>query len=1092
MMLEGMLGALALAAGGTFEGYYRQPDLHGETIVFVAEGDLWTVAPDGGLARRLTSHPGLESQPAISPDGTTVAFCAQYEGPREVYTIPLAGGVPQRRTWGARRATVVGWTPDARVLYHTLEFSGLPNLQLATVDLGDGRREPLPLAQASAGVHGDDGTLYFVRFPFQGSRTKRYRGGTARSIWKFEPGASEAVEITSNADGESHSPMWHEGRVWFAGDRDGIMNLWSMAPDGSDARQHTHYRDFDVQDPALDGGRVGYQHGADLAMYDMADGSTKTLPITLGSDLDQLRERWVDDPWDYLTSARLSPDGDRVALTARGEIFVVPARTGRRVHIARDHGVRYREAQFLPDGEHLVALSDESGELEFWKFRADGYGSPEQLTQDSTVHRSGSTVSPDGRWLTWHDKDLKLWVRDLESGRTRLVSVSEYSGYSGLVFSPDSMWLAYVQPAQNTFARIWLHDLEDRSSRPITTDQVNSGAPAFAPDGRWLYFLSDRHFQTMVGSPWGPYQPEPYLVNMTRVYALSLAGIERSPFEAEDELTKAAKDDEPATKEEPPEAGEPDESDDQTPELAEARLAYDLEGVLGRLHEVPLPPGDYSALTCTDKHLYLVSRGVGPDAKGNLLAFEIEPHQPDHEPVTVAEGITSYELSLDRKKLLIRKNNTLAVIAADGKKADLTKAKIDAGGWRFPLDPREEFVQMFREAWRLHRDYFYDRGMHGTDWAALYEKHAPLAARVSDRHELSDLLAQMVGELSALHTYVARGDVREGPDSIPQATLGARLVRDDPGGGFRIAEIPQVDPDYPDERSPLARPDLDVREGDVITHLDGVALAGRPDPGPLLRDKVGRPVRLRLAPREAGGETRDVIVEAISTGADAELRYDAWEHSRRLLVEKWSEGHVGYVHIRAMGGRNYAQDFARHFYPQFMKAGLIVDVRHNRGGNIDSWLLEKLMRKAWMYWQGRAGRPTWNMQFAFRGHLVALCDERTASDGEAFCAGFRRLGLGEVIGTRTWGGEIWLSFSNVLVDRGIATAAEFGVYGPEGQWLIEGHGFEPDVEVDNLPHATFNGEDVQLRAAVDRLLALIRDDPRDVPPPPAYPDLSFE
>ncbi len=417
--------------------------------------------------------------------------------------------------------------------------------------------------------------------------------------------------------------------------------------------------------------------------------------------------------------------------------------------------------------------------------------------------------------------------------------------------------------------------------------------------------------------------------------------------------------------------------------------------------------------------------------------------------------------------------------------ADLAKLTVPLGDWTFHLDPRAEWRQMFTEAWRLERDYFYDRGMHGLDWPAIRTKYLPLVDRVTDRAELSDILAQMVSELSALHIFVRGGDVRPGTDNVWPAALGATLVRDDTAGGYRVDHIIRTDPDRPERRPPLARPGVDVAEGDVIAMVNGVASLSVPDVYTLLRGQADKQVLLRVKPK-AGGGARDVIVMPISAQREDDLRYDEWEYTRRLAVEQASQNTIGYVHLRAMGGGNMAE-WTREFYPVFNRDGLIIDVRHNSGGNIDSWILEKLLRKAWFYWQERVGSPTWNMQFAFRGHIVVLVNERTASDGEAFAEGFRRLGLGKVIGTRTWGGEIWLSSNNFLVDRGIATAAETGVYGPEGQWLIEGHGVDPDIVVDNLPNATFEGKDAQLEAAVKHLQELIKTKPVPVPKTPPYP-----
>ena len=460
----------------------------------------------------------------------------------------------------------------------------------------------------------------------------------------------------------------------------------------------------------------------------------------------------------------------------------------------------------------------------------------------------------------------------------------------------------------------------------------------------------------------------------------------------------------------------------------------------------------------------------------------------DPEPETVVEGFRIYRVSDDGKKLLLRKGGDLYVIDAKAVKADL-KTEVDTSDWAFSLDPREEWRQMFVESWRLERDYFYDRGMHGVDWEKMLDKYLPLVDRVTSRRELSDLQGQMAGELSALHIFVRSGDPREGDDDIDPASLGALLARDDSAGGWRVEHIYRADPDYPESLAPLARAGVDVAKGSVIAAINGVSTLEVSHPAVLLRHQAGMQVRLSVV--SPAGEARDVIVRPISASADAGLRYTEWEITRRQRVEEAGGGDLGYLHLRAMGRGNMAE-FYRDFYPVFNRKGLILDMRHNRGGNIDSWILERLLRRAWFYWQPRVGEPYWNMQYAFRGHLVMLIDESTASDGEAVSEGFRRLELGKLIGTRTWGGEIWLTSSNRLVDRGIVTAAEFGVYGPEGEWLIEGHGVEPDIEVDNLPHATWKGEDAQLEAALEYLERMIKEDPRPVPTAPKHPDLSVK
>lgn len=1085
-------------------GYFRYPTINGDTIAFAAEGDIWTVSTSGGVAHRLTSHPAEESNAHLSPDGRLIAFAAAYEGPTEVYTMPIGGGVPTRRTFAAEASIPVGWTPGGHLLYTTQHFSTLPDSQLVEIDLANGHQTRIPLSQSGEAAVDPEGTIYFVRPPFHRQAVKRYHGGTARKIWRWSPKEAEAKNLTGDYVGESFAPMWEQGRLYFVTDRDGTLNIWSMKDTGGDLKQHTHHSGWDVQSPSLHQGRIVYQLGADIWLFDIKTGVDRVVPITLASDFDQLREKWVERPIEHLTSAHLHPSGQSVVLTARGGVFVAPAKGGRFVRVSSKPGVRYRDACFMPDGKKLLALSDETGELEFRLLPARGIGDDKALTHDGKILRWRGYPSPDGKHFAYSDKNEDLWVVEVATGTSKKISQSR-EGISEIEWSPDSRYLVFGEAAANTFRQLHLYELESGATIPLTSDRYNSSSPAWSPDGQWLYFLSDRALHSLVPGPWGTRQPEPYFDKSAEIFRLALRKGIRSPFQPADELhprpegrrtrsgalledwdtetsfadAKAANvDKKPA----PIEAARPAAKKGATPKP----IHIDRGDIERRIKVVPAPRGNIHSLSVNSKALFWLEHESGSGGKTNLVALEIG--NENKKPERILADVRSYELSANGQKLLVRKDDEFFIIdAAASPPMKLAESRVDLSAWHYSIDPAEDFRQMFVDAWRLHRDYFYDRHMHGVNWTAMRDKYAPLVKRVTTRNELNDLLAQMVGELSVLHSAVRGGDFRKGPDQISVASLGARLERDESKGGYRIDSIYQSDPDLPGDMSPLADPDLDLHAGDLIESINGEPILSKADPQLLLRQQQGKQVLLRIHPK-AGGASRDVIVKPI--GDEADLRYRDWIYSRRQRVEQQGHGKIGYVYLRAMTA-NDLSDWYRNFYPVFNRQGLIIDVRHNRGGNIDSIILEKLMRKAWFYWQARVGNPTWNMQYAFRGHLVVLCDENTASDGEAFTEGFRRLGLGKVIGTRTWGGEIWLSAGNRLSDGGVATAAEDGVYGPERKWLIEGHGVDPDIVVDNLPHATFNGSDAQLDAAVKHLQDLIEKDPRPVPAHPDYPDKSF-
>ena len=1068
----------SIAFAASREGYYMYPAIHGKTIVFTAEGDLWSVGIEGGTATRLTSARGIESHASISPDGKMIAFSAQYEGPTEVYTMPIDGGLPVRRTYEGEAAIVVGWTPGGQVMYSTRFFSTLPNVQLATINLKTDQKTLIPLEQASNGVYTESGdTLFFTRFPFQGSHTKRYKGGTAQNIWRYIKGQPEATPLTADYAGTSKDPMLGGGRVYFASDRDGTMNIWSMDMNGRKLRQETFHSGFDIVSPSLSDGRIAYHEGADIYVYNIATKKDRLVPIQLSSDFDQEVTQWVKHPMKYLTSAHISPKGNRIALTARGEVFVAPVSVGRLVEVTRKSGVRYRNARFMPEGKTLELQSDESGYQEFWTYPANGVGKGEQLTHEGMGFRNEGVPSPDGKFLAYTDRRHRLLIFDIAEKRLTVVGTSDWGGYGNLKWSPDSRWLAYTRPDPNTYEQLMVYNLSRDSSYALTDDRVNSYSPAWSLDGKWLYFLSDRTFHSLVSSPWGPDQPEPFFDKTTDIYAIALEKGERFPFAPPNELTDTS---EPALQK----AGRVKEKG----KSESAGVTIDFSGIQSRTYQVPVPAGRYQNLSMNDKALFIVEGAGESSDQPKLEAIAIG--NKEVAPKTLIKGVGRYELSDNGKKLMAMKGSAIYVIDASANPpAALQKDAVNLKNWTFSFNPKEEWRQMFVDAWRLEQDYFYDPNLQGVNYEATLKRYLPLVSRITDREELNDLIGQIVGELSALHTFVVGGDIRKPTYDISVGSLGAILSRDEAAGGFKITHIFRADPNYLNVVSPLARPGLNIEEGDVITAINGVATLYAPSPDKLLENQVGRQVLLEMKSGKTGKEFRQVVVP-ISQNQFANLRYSQWEYDRRIIVDKESHDEIGYVHLRAMGTSDFSQ-WVRDYYPVFNREGLIIDVRDNRGGNIDSWILEKLIRKAWMYWKPRDEKPFWNMQYAFRGYIVVLCNQFTASDGEAFTEGFKRLHLGKVIGMRTWGGEIWLSFDNGLLDGGIASAAELGVYGPGGHWLIEGHGVNPDIVVDDTPHETFEGHDAQLQEAIKYLMTQIKEHPVTTPPPPPYPIKAF-
>ncbi|MBB3172356.1 tricorn protease [Endobacter medicaginis] len=1118
MFRRALFAATALlmpVAAHAVPGYLRDPSAAAGLLAFVAEQTVWTVPQSGGQAHRLTDRPagsvGADPHPVVAPDGKSVVFAASYDGPTELYLIGVDGGTPKRLTYNNTKTTPLGWDARAGVLFTMAGDSlGVHGQVVGHVDPRTGAQEIYPLAGANDAALSPDGRwLVFVRFGLAatGDHLRQYRGGAMAQLWRFDlhdtsPGA-EAQRI-GPADANWRRPMWWKGRLVVVSDRDGRDNLWSLAADGSDPRQITHFTDAGVRQASLDGDAVVFQLGADLHRTDLATGHDTLLPIELLTDRPGLRPYWIDRPLGFLTDIAVAPKGDLALVTARGHAVIAATGPRRRVEIGAADGSRLRDAVFSEDAKTVFAIADTSGEEEVWAYPADGAGPGRQLTHDGDTERTGLHPSPDGRLLAITDMKGRLRILDIASGAQTLVDDAASDGtteHDDVVWSHDSRTLAFSRTRGVSLRdQLALYDVGARKLHWVTDDRYDSGHPAFSPDGHFLYFLSARHFELANGSPWGDRNTGPVFDRRVGIYALALQPDATFPFRPRDELSPprevspdtphgAASD--PAAPKTPRERADAAEAKrrqgvDRTPP------AIAWQGLETRLYQVPQDAGNYAALAVNAGYLYLLDR-ADEDEPGRLVSVHIDDEDPKVE--TVAPKVIDFALSGDGKTLLLATPGDkpapalglpgtprLLLIPAVAKapdKPDHTVVALD--DWRLRVDPASEWRQMYLDAWRMDRAFFYDPALRGVNWSAVRDRGLALIDRLGDRADLSDLLGQTIGELSALHSQIRPPDTEAPNPALDVAGLGARLT---PGkDGWRIARIYATDPDLPDHRGPLQAPWLDIRAGDLITAIDARPTAGIADPASLLTGLAGRQVLLQWRSATQGTAHKAIVIPC-KAKTEAALAYSDWELTRAARVQAASGGRYGYLHLRAMGPSDI-ETFVREFYANIDRDGLIIDVRDNHGGNIDSWVINALLRRAWMFWKRYDHAPAVNMQQAFRGHVVLLVDQLTYSDGETVSNGIKTLKLAPLIGERTSGAGVWLSDRNRLIDNGVARAAQMPQFAMNGAWQVENHGVEPDETVDNLPHATFLGHDAQLEAGIARLNAMAKADP--IPPLVAGP-----
>lgn len=1058
-------------------GYYRYPTLHNDTLVFTAEGDLWKMKLGEQYAQRLTTHPAEEKEASISPDGNWVAFVANYSGTPEVHIIPIQGGVAKRITFENVGVKVQGWSADSKILYsYNGRVGPAGNWTLKQVDPTTLIATPIPLADAVEGsIASDDKTLYFTQFGLQISsdNARAYKGGAKGELWKYTLESNkEATLLTRKHKGSARSPMISNERLYFISNQSGSDNLWSMKLNGRDQQQHTQYTDWEVRNARVNGNKIVYQLGADIKIFDIPSKESTLVDITLTSDFPGLRERWVNKPLKNLTSSKQAGDAKKVVLTARGRVAIAATDGSRLIEVATPKNSRTRKAILSHDTKSVYALNDSSGELEIWQYPVDGSQEGEQLTFDGNIFRWDLYLSPDGKSIAHDDKNGDLWLLNLKTKENKKV-LSNNAGYfpiASLVWSGDSQLIALTHAdIKAERSQILLLDVMGNKHQILTSEKYASFSPTFSNDSSWLYFLSDRHFNSSPRSPWGDRNMGANFDRRTQIFAIALKENVEFPFEQPTELDEL-KDAEPVADEKDTDENESDTSDKSKTE-DQPKESVDWENIAQRLWQVPVEPGNYSKLLANKTFLYVLDKITEPKSQATLKAIKIEPNS---KPQTFLGSVQSFSLSDDSETLFIQKTGSkkdMFLVKAAAKFSSTAKnIKVNTSDWKLHVNPKQEWQQIFHDAWLMHRDSLFDEDMRGLDWAAIKQKYLPLLVRLTDRRELNDIFEQMMGELNALHSQVRGGEFPIDSNAAKAATLGAQYSHTKQG--VKIAHIYINDPELINRLSPLAKPGVNVKVGDIISAINGHKIENISDIVKALQNKAGKQVLLNLVRAD---EQIKTVVRPSSTREDYYNRYFDWVTQNQQKVHQ-ADDELGYLHLRAMGPGDVAT-FAREFYAQYKKQGLIIDVRRNNGGNVDSWILEKLLKRAWSFWQVRGGEPYTNMQQTFRGHLVVLADQYTYSDGETFTAGIKALELGTVIGKQTAGAGVWLTGRNRQTDGGMARVAEFPVYAMDGQWLTEGRGISPDIEVDNLPYATFNGEDAQLQTAIKLLKKKIKKSP---------------
>lgn len=1040
--------------------YLRQPTLQGDTVVFVSDDDLWRVGVDGGPAWRLTAGLGEPASPCLSPDGEQLAFISHDEVHAEVFVMPAAGGAARRLTWLGADGAVRGWLPDGRVLFcsnHGQPF--FRNWHAFAVSAEGGAPEQLALGQVNHLAISPEGRRVIGRNTADPARWKRYRGGTAGHLW-MELDAGGSFRRMSELQGNLTSPMWVGARLYFLGDAEGVGNLYSCAPDGSDLRRHTDHGGHYARHAQSDGRRIVYQCGAEIWLFDPAQDLARPLAIEVPSSRTQAARRFVA-PAEHLQGMALHPAGHSAALDVRGKLFSFPLWEGAVRRHAVDEGARHRFGQWAADGRRLLAVSDAGGEEQVVLF--DDGAAPARTLPWALGRVVEMLAAPAGPRVAIANHRHELFIGDFDSGSLLAVDRSDAGRIRDLAWSPCGQWLAYVFDTGPRHSAIKLHDIGSGKATLVTVPEFRDWSPSFDPEGQYLYFLSLRTYDPVYDSV----QFELSFPRAARPYLTALRKGGPPPFD-------------PA-----PRGLRPDPAADarKAEKAAPTPLQVDLDGIERRVAAFPVSEGRFAQIAGAGNGRVLWTqmpipgahgRGGHKESPGRLDMFEFA----SGETLTLLERCDQFTLAADGHTVLARDGQRLRAVPAarrddkDGAKSDKPSRQsgwLDLARLRVPVEPRLEWAQMLREVWRLQRDHFWVEDMSGIDWQAVWERYAPLLPRVATRAELSDLIWELQGELGTSHAYEQGGDHRK-PPAVALGFLAADTREVAGGQGWEIARIVRGDPWDAAADSPLNAVGVEAQTGERIVAVGGVPVGpGRP-PESLLVHQAGAKVALTLA---QGGRTREVTVTTLADETPA--RYREWVERNRAWVHEQSEDRVGYFHLPDMMSAGFAE-FHRYFAAESDRDGLIVDVRYNRGGHVSQLLLEKVARKRIGWNSMRWGRPEPYPEAAPAGPVVALTNEQAGSDGDIFSHCFKLMDIGTLVGKRTWGGVIGIYPRHLLVDGSMTTQPEYSYWFKDVGWGVENYGTDPQIDVENAPHDSAAGHDRQLEAALATALAAIARD----------------